>query len=112
MSKVTIWNKASTNYNENEFVKENGTSEFEVENEKEELQLLIEAIHNPDIERLDIVSDVGQIFWIRSCDSDDEMCQCSDCNKHDDELKSSEQDAEDDDDEDNDLYFDAKDSRR
>lgn len=111
MSIVTIWNKASSNYGKNDFVKRNGTSEFEVENEIDEFKLLLRAIQNPDIERVDIELENGTIFWLRDHKHNDDVCLCNDCIESFEEIETDDED-EDDDDEDYNLGFDLNDPRR
>jgi hypothetical protein len=99
MSKATVWNRDSTNYDSNEFVRQRGTDQFEVSSEDEALRLIIECVQNPAIERLELELEIGLITWERNSQPDDCDCGCTgDCSNCQDDLESFLKDLPEDDD--------------
>ncbi|RLC82072.1 MAG: hypothetical protein DRJ03_19535 [Chloroflexi bacterium] len=91
MSLATVWNKESTNYGANPFVRKHGTSQFEVESEAQAMSLISEAVNNPAIDRLDLELATGKLTWVRDqrplcgCDECSDECDCGGCPGNDDE---------------------------
>lgn len=106
MNMVTVWDRNSTNYNQNEFVRHNGTDSFEINSEKEALKLISHAVSKESIESLEIVLSTGRIVWTRDDWLPDSICECDSCNESQYDPEQFLQDTEELDD------FDLNDPRR
>lgn len=63
MHTLTVWNRESTNFNANAFVRANGTGRCPVETEVQALDLMSTTIHNPGIDRAVLESPNGRLPW-------------------------------------------------
>ncbi len=77
MYKIIIWNSASTNFNQSEFVKTNGTSVFQARTRNEALRVMGSLIHNPSITKSILESPEGCLTWVRQLPN--ESCDCDEC---------------------------------
>lgn len=81
MNIATVWNKRSTNYGANSFVRENGTGSVEFESTEQAMLMLSEAVRIKTVERLDLILAEGRITWVREHQC--EICNCEDCAEDD-----------------------------
>ena len=87
MVNATIWNKNSTNYDANPFVREHGTNSFELQSDLHAIRLLHAVINNKSIDRLDLELENGHLSWSRmptlelgKCEDDcDDSGNCPGC---------------------------------
>ena len=86
MSRATIWNTESTNYNRNAFVKRNGTEQLEIKSEAEAMRLISDSVNNPAVQRMVLELATGNLSWVRTdyvipdyLNCDDCGCDCDDC---------------------------------
>jgi len=96
MAIAMIWNKSSTNYGQNEFVRNNGTGQIKINNEAEVTELIFRAINNPDVQRVDLLFDFGKMVWTRKNESSMDFCECGGCSECLNDLEEFKQDIEDD----------------
>jgi len=77
MHKITVWNKRSTNFDANAFVRVNGTNQIEIESENRALRLMGHLIHNPQIDKAILTTPKGRISWAQH--RKDESPKCGEC---------------------------------
>lgn len=78
MHTLTVWNKQSTNYDANEFVKVFGTNRIEIESEDEALRMMGSLIHNPTIDRIVFEGPKGHLTWVQHQRNESCECDCGD----------------------------------
>jgi len=76
MNVLTVWNKTSTNFNANAFVRANGTDRQEVESEDSALRLMGRMIHSVEIDRAILETPKGRLTW--EVHQQDEPKECGD----------------------------------
>lgn len=82
MVNATIWNKNSTNYDANPYVREHGTNSFRLQSDLHAMRFLRAVINNESIERLDLDLTNGHISWSRIPSCKSESCE-DDCDSDD-----------------------------
>lgn len=81
MNTAKVWNRESSNYGENNFVKANGTGFMYLGDEDEAIRLITEAVANPDIQKLELSMTDGRIIWVRNAEDDGSYCECGECSR-------------------------------
>jgi len=92
MYTITIWNKKSTNFDSNEFVRKNGTERINIESRAQAAYTMIELIGNEAIHKAILSGHSGRLIWERPLADDQEIsqhygngCNCSKCRDCDDD---------------------------
>lgn len=78
MNTVTVWNRGSTNYAQNAFVRANGTDTAQFDTEAEALAAMNSVVNSSLIERAVVEGPKGRLTWeryIAGCG-----CDASECN--------------------------------
>jgi len=95
MFTITFWNRTSTNFGKNAFVRQHGTDTFGIAVEANALACMMTAVRNPDIESATMEGPQGTLSWTKNqppvldpadeCDYNDEECDgfCNDCDSDD-----------------------------
>ena len=88
MYKITLWNRKSTNFGKNSFVRLNGTDTTNIQVEANALACMMIAIRNPDIQGATMDGPEGTLCWTKNqppvldptdeCDYDSEEFGCDD----------------------------------
>lgn len=95
MYRITFWNRKSTNFGKNSFVRLNGTESFNIQVEANALACIMGAVRNPDIQSATMDGPQGTLSWTKNpprildavdeCDYDSEEFECDDqdcdCNR-------------------------------
>lgn len=76
---VTIWNKGSTNYGANAFVKSHGTGNVKMTSEAAAIRYMSILTQDPLIDSVVINGPVGRLTWVRQDNEVDGMCSCGEC---------------------------------
>lgn len=82
MYTITTWNKTSTNFDVNAFVKEHGTGSIQFKSEDAALQWMARMIDDKEIIKAKLVGPKGSLIWTNTCidnGPDDEPCDCYGC---------------------------------
>lgn len=74
MHTLTVWDKRSTNFNANAFVKTHGTNSINPTSENQALRLMGCMIHDPQVTRAVYDGPRGCLTWTQH--SQDESCEC------------------------------------
>lgn len=85
MITMKVWNRGSSNYDNNPFVREHGTESGQFDTEAEALAAMSSIINSPLIERAVIEGPKGRITWerdIAGCGCD--ASECDTCEYTDD----------------------------
>jgi len=88
MYKITIWNRTSTNFNQNSFVRQHGTDSFNIVIEANALACMMTAVRSSDIQKATLEGPHGTLSWTKSqppvldpadeCDYNNEEFGCDD----------------------------------
>lgn len=60
---ITMWNRRSTNFGKNSFVRQHGTDSFGIEVEANALACMMTAVRNPDIQSATMDGPTGTLSW-------------------------------------------------
>lgn len=66
MYKITFWNRSSTNFGQNSFVRRHGTDSFGIEIEANALACMMGAVRNPDIQQATMSGPQGTLTWSKT----------------------------------------------
>lgn len=80
MYTLRIWNKKSTNFDKNSFVRHNGTDSTEINSQYEALARMSSLIHDPDIAKAVMGGPMGTLQWIQNPAYDPNLCNECDTN--------------------------------
>lgn len=94
---ITIWNKTSSNYGANKFVRVHGTETVRVESEHVALRLIVSLINRSEISMVVLEGSKGYLTWKRHQDNpcndceasgyDCDTCDHNSCNDNDDDFE-------------------------
>lgn len=95
MYQITFWNRNSTNFGKNSFVRLHGTESFNINIEANALACMVLAVKNPDIQSATMHGPTGCLSWTKNApptipDTSDgygyenekryyDGCDCDDC---------------------------------
>ena len=85
MHTVTVWNKRSTNFNTNAFVRTHGTNRTNPDSEAQALRLMGHMIHDPCVSRLVYDGPNGCLTWVQK--QPDEPCDYCEYDDSDDDYQ-------------------------
>lgn len=66
MYRITLWNRNSTDFGKNSFVRLNGTDSFTIKVEANALACMMSAVRNPAIQRATMNGPQGTLSWTKS----------------------------------------------
>ena len=88
MYRITFWNRTSTNFGKNSFVRHHGTDTFNIQIEANALACMMSAVRNPDIQSAMMEGVNGTLSWTKNqppvldladeCDYSSEEFDCDD----------------------------------
>ena len=86
MYKITLWNRHSTNFGKNSFVRLNGTESFDITIEANALACMMSAVRNPAIQGATMDGPYGCLSWTKNpppvldpvdeCDYEEDSGEC------------------------------------
>jgi len=79
MNIITVWNRKSTNFGTNAFVRANGTNRYEVESEDGALWIMGRMIHDASVDRAILETPRGRLTWEVHQQDEPEGCDCPEC---------------------------------
>lgn len=66
MYRITFWNRHSTNFEKNSFVRQHGTESFPVTIEANALSCMMLAVRNPAIQKATMTGPYGCLSWTKT----------------------------------------------